>query len=203
MPDPFAVDTFLKRAGGSIAKFNGKALAEIKLSMFADRRKMVMLWLKFLKGIKEAGFDPSEAKSLVETFLMFEDRPTMVAGGTLEVGGRIDNVRETEMGIDIAVEFAAPAMPFLGGMSAGLDAGFSYRRLDREQTSQNYRSGIRYSIASGEFKEEGFVKAAQMVLEKPDIEIPDLKPEEVNDSSDLLSSKVLPFITGIFGTTSP
>jgi len=200
-------DTFLKRAGGSLAKFTGTSLKEIKLVNYDGRRKLVLLWLVFLKGIKEAGFAPEQAKGLVDTFMMFEDAPQVLAGGTMEVGGRIDNVRETEMGIDVGIEFAAPAMPFLGGSSASLDAGFSYRTLDREQTSQNFKSSMRWALSSGpaQFTPEGFLKAAEMVLADSTIEIPELDPKELNDSSDLLSSAVIPFLTGIMAPapTSP
>jgi len=195
----FDTDSYLKRMGGSLAQFTGTTLGEIEMSDFARRAKFVALWLDFLKGIKEAGFSPDDAEKLVATFLSFEGTPQVVTGGTLEVGGQIVNVKETELGLDVGIEFGAPNMTYLGGSSAGLDLGVSFRREDKESVSQNFRAMIRWMRTSGPVRinEQGLLEAATKVLEAPTITWPDVNADDVSDSSDLLTGAIIPFLTGV------
>lgn len=199
------IDTYLDRQGGSLAKFTGKVLDEIAGGAYKRTAKFVVLWLDFLKGIKEAGYEPGDARSLVETFLMFRGTPQVIAGGTMEVGGNIKNVSETDMGIDIGIEFAAPALPFLGGASAGIDAGFSYRTREAETVQQNFRCQLRWMLSSGPvpLTQESLTAAAEKVLESTEIEIPKVGEEDLADSTSLLT-KALPLLAGVFAEdTSP
>ena len=196
----FNTDTFLKRAGGSLAQFVGNSLSEIEKSDESRRIKFIAAFLDFLKGVQESGFATDDAKSLVETFLFFEGQPQTTAGGDLEVGGTIQNVKETELGIDVGIEFAAPSMPFAGGLSAGLDVGFGYRRKDSETTSQNFRAALRFFRASGPIRlsDEMLLKSVEAVLENPNIEIPKITSDP-DDSANVLESKVLPFLKDVLG----
>jgi len=201
----FNTDSYLKRAGGDLAQFIGKSLEEIEKSDVSRRLRFIAAFLQFLTGVKEAGFAPADAKSLVETFLFFEGQPQTTAGGDLEVGGMIQNVKETELGIDIGIEFGAPAIPVAGGLSAGLDLGFSYRQKDSETTRQNFRAALRFFRASGPVKmsDEMLGKAVEAVLADPTIEIPTVSEDGASDSSDILQSQVLPFLANILGINVP
>ena len=192
-------DTFLDRAGGSIAKFTGKSLAEIKLTTFAEQREFVLLFLEFLRGLKETGYGPDEAKSLVDTFLYFTAAPQVIASGTLGIGGQIRTVAETELGLDIGIEFALPEIPFAGA-SAGLDLGFGYRKLEHEATSQNFKSTIQWFRSSGpqRISPESLAAVVEKVLTDKDLAIPDVDEEKVNQPADLLTAELLPFLVGIF-----
>jgi len=197
----FDTDTYLKRAGGSLAQFVGNSLAEIEKSDVSRRLKFIAAFLAFLNGIKDSGFAPTEAKTLVETFLFFEGQPQTTAGGDLEVGGTIQNVKETELGIDVGIEFGAPAIPVAGGLSAGLDVGFGFRRKDSESTSQNFRAALRFFRASGPIKlsDEMLAKSVEAVLADPTIEIPTISDSNPDDSSDILQSQIVPFLTNVLG----
>ncbi len=197
----FDTDTYLKRAGGSLAKFVGKSLSEIEKSDESRRLKFIAAYLRFLKGIVKSGIPVEGARELVETFLFFEGQPQTTAGGQLEVAGQIKNVKETEFGLDVGIEFGAPSIPVAGGLAAGLDIGLGYRRNDSESTTQNFKAALRFFRASGPIKlsEEMLMKGVEAVLVKPDMAIPEVTSDDVGDATDVLQSKVMPFLANILG----
>jgi|GEM_PF-6584792 len=197
----FDTDTFLKRAGGSLAQFVGKSLSEIEKSDESRRIKFIAAFLDFLKGVAESGLDVTDAKSLVDTFLFFEGQPQTTAGGDLEVGGMVQNVKETELGIDVGIDFGAPAIPVAGGLSAGLDLDFGYRRKDNETSRQNFRAALRFFRASGPIKlsDEMLMKTVEAVLENPSIDIPSVNEKDAADGTDILKDRVLPFLSDALG----
>ena len=108
------------------------------------------------------------------------------------------------MGLDVGIEFALPSVPTLGGLSAGLDVGFGWRQKDSETTSQNFKAALRFFRASGPIRisDEMLLKSVEAVLENPTIEIPTITTSNPDDATNILESKVLPFLKEILGIST-
>jgi len=194
-------DKYLERAGGSLATFVGTALANIEDAQYKRRMDFAVFFLAFLEKLKELGVDPENADQVVKTFMLFADRPQFVTGGELQVGGAIENMDQTELGVDLKINFSVGGLALAGGIAqGGIEGGLSYRTFSSQTVKQNFSAIVRWEYAAGPIlmTQEDFSAITAAVLKDPTITIPVIAAEDFSNPI-VLMSKLLPFLaaTGV------